>query len=52
MIDLRPNIVLHMKMNDNAPDPFVASLNGTPTQLIENAKFGDNSVWDWDYTAH
>lgn len=47
MFDLKTNTVLHMKMNDNAANPFVASLNGVPTELVLNNYFSSSNYWDW-----
>jgi len=46
MVDLRPNLVGYWKMNDNAADPFVASLKGTPTQLVDEPYFDAKGTWD------
>ena len=39
MIRLKYNTVTQMKMNDDAANPFVAGLNGTPTELISDPYF-------------
>jgi len=48
MIDLKPNTVLHLGMNDNAANPFVGGF-GIPTQLIANPHFTSADNWIWGY---
>ncbi len=47
MINLKPNTVLQLKMNDNAANPFVASLNGTPIQMVDEPYFDAEGDWDF-----
>lgn len=54
MIDLRPNCVAQFKMNDDAASPWVAGLNGIPTELVQNNLFNVEAGWtysseNWSY---
>jgi len=49
-IDLRPNCVALYKMNDNADNPYVAGLSGTPIDLVKGGKFDTGANWDTEGT--
>lgn len=49
MIDLRSNCVAHLRMEDNTDSPYIVnSLVGSPTELVQNNFFDDDSIWVWE----
>ena len=54
--DLRANCVARCKMNDKAYSPYIASLNGIPTELVTEPLFDNlGAGWifggNWSYSA-